>query len=159
MGFFTDMYAQVETDLEKLWQSQRDAVMGEGGGAEREAAADMSVQAARGGYQGTPLEKLLLTRNKALFAEKRNKGLSDLAASQAAQKVNLGIQKGQAILSEKQAQQQFITNLVGGAGSALGAALKIFGGPAGAAAGVGMDLLSQGYNKAYSSGGYDTYIK
>ena len=142
MGYFTDMYNQAKFSIEKAYDKNKDVIEGAASGAERESAAALAPIASKGGYLNDPMYAKLLIKNKAMFAGQKNQALTQLGAQHEQNMANMEIAGRNAALQDKQAEQQFWQNLIGGAGSIAGTALKIFGGPAGAATGAAADMAS-----------------
>jgi hypothetical protein len=159
MGFYTDSYKQLLTDFDAAFGKQREVISGTIDAANREADANQAIAASRGGYSGSALEKTLFSRNKALFAGQKATALNTLAASQESQRTGLKQAAIQGELADKTAGEDMWGNLATGAGNILGTALSIFGGPAGIAAGAGINAVTgmardATSNKAASAMGY-----
>jgi hypothetical protein len=152
MGYFTDAYSTLIKDFDKAFGKQREVIEGSTDAANREADANAAIAASRGGYSGSGLESTLFSRNKALFTQQKNKALTELAANQEGQRLQLKQNAMNAGLQDKVADQDFWGNLLQGGGAVLGTALKIFGGPGGMAAGTAIDAAT-GMTKGLSYGG------
>ena len=153
MGFFTEGYAKLLTDFDAAFGKQRDVIGGTFDAANREADANQAIAATRGGYSGSGLESTLFARNKALFAGQKATALNTLAANQESQRAQLNKEAMQGQLQDNTATQGMWGNLLSGAGSVIGTALKIFGGPPGIVAGAGVDAAVNADETPMSYGG------
>ena len=153
MGFFTEGYAKLLTDFDAAFGKQRDVIGGTFDAANREADANQAIAATRGGYSGSGLESTLFARNKALFAGQKATALNTLAANQESQRAQLNKEAMQGQLQDNTANEDMWGNILSGAGSVLGTALSIFGGPAGIAAGAGINAVINAGKTAMSYGG------
>lgn len=139
MGYFTDLYDSAINNVKTVYAQKENAISGATAGAEREQAANEAVAANKGGYLNSPLYQTMLRKNTAAFTGEKNKALASLATSQAQDINNLTLAKGNAALQDKTADNTFWGNMASGAGSLIGSALTLFGGPAGIAAGIGLN--------------------
>lgn len=148
MGYFQDLYNEALNSLNTSYGQSGAAISGAAGAAEREQNAALNVAASKGGYLNSPLYESLLAKNKSVFTRPKIDALQNLAADRAQAEANLKIQAGNARLQDKQANEQFWQNIIGNAGSLAGMAFKIFGGPAGVAAGAASDVAGGITNQA-----------
>jgi len=114
---FEDIEAKTNALLKDKYGKAMDVASGTYAGKQREAEANMDIQAQRQGILGTPLQSTLKARIGSEFARNKAQTLAGLGAQQASDAANLGMQFG---MQKNQAKAELLSGIAGGIFSGLG---------------------------------------